>query len=337
MKKFIPILIAIVLSFGLLTACPSSNDEKVVFYCPDGGPLLSVAKMMTDNVQFDGFDVEYNKAGSTLIASKILGGMDGDIFVAPINAGAKAYNANKSFVLGGVIAWGNSYIVANKTEEITSLGQLVGETLYAFQENSVPGITLKMIIEAAYLDYKVLKNGDETVDENKINLVFLADAAAIVVEMNKDSNVKYAVLPEPNATVVTMAATSAKEIAIDLQEIYQEQYGENYPQAGVFIRKTLVDNHKDFVTKFLAEVKKSADWTLENGEAAAALAKEKLASAMPAAAALTRYIGERGQDIMVFTSAAEAKNASVNYLTRVNSANPNMMGGTPDDGFYIAD
>jgi NitT/TauT family transport system substrate-binding protein len=210
-----------------------------------------------------------------------------------------------------------------------SLSELKGETVYAFQENGAPGIALKTALTKAEADYEIITSPSSAVSE-KVNILFLAAASDVVTEMNKAlSQVEYALLPEPNATAVTM--NGEKKIAFDLQQ----ELGESYPQACLAVKKSFLENNAEFVEALVQLAEKSAKYCADYPEQTAALAKDALQSAaLPSKEAIAAFISGSGQSVLAFERAASAKESILKYLRLLEQYAPASIGGKlPGSGF----
>jgi len=323
---------AMPLGAAALSGC--GGLKEFVFLAPDGGTLLPAAKLFCDAPEIPGYRVKGEAVSGTAVEARLLAGTC-DAAIAPINLCARAYNTGGNYALAGVAAWGNNYIVAigegaSGGEQAPELGDLYGEVLYAFGAAAVPGVTLKAVLEKKGVAYEAVTS-PEGAKPDRLNVLFLPAAADIILQINRpDSPVRYAYLPEPNVTALT--AGGANGIIFDIQELWEEETGQRYPQAGLVIKKSLLESAPGAVTAFLTKMEESAAFCLANPAESARLAKESLQSAaLPSLALTQKYIEGNGRQIMAYGSVndAEVRASVAAYLAVI------MGDNAPDEGFYF--
>ena len=75
------LLVALVLSIGLLTACNkddnkgNGNDVTLTFAAPEGTPALAIARLITDNKSISGKNVNYKIVNPSNIAKEMQAGL----------------------------------------------------------------------------------------------------------------------------------------------------------------------------------------------------------------------------------------------------------------------
>ena len=114
MKKFLILIVSLVLMITL-GSCKKEEELKVI--CPSGTPLLSIVNFMDEHKEVE---VEVAQGSDPLVAA--FSHTEFDAIIAPVNLGAKFYNANQNYVLAKTIVWGNLYIASRN--EITSFDDL---------------------------------------------------------------------------------------------------------------------------------------------------------------------------------------------------------------------
>ena len=138
MKKFLILIVSLVLMITL-GSCKKEEELKVI--CPSGTPLLSIVNFMDEHKEVE---VEVAQGSDPLVAA--FSHTEFDAIIAPVNLGAKFYNANQNYVLAKTIVWGNLYIVSRN--EITSFDDLNNKKLVVFGQNSTPDIIVKAILSS---------------------------------------------------------------------------------------------------------------------------------------------------------------------------------------------
>lgn len=220
MKKNFKFIYIFVVLFSMLfiTGCIDDSSKKVSVIVPTGTPSLGIANVLNDKTLVDANIVS---GSDPLIAA--FTNASYDVVVAPINLGAKLYNANENFsyILYKTIVWGNYYLVSN--EEIATLESLEGKTVLVFGKNSTPDVVLRTLISAKNINVNL-----EYVDDvATANSYLLSGKADIIVSA------------EPS---LTKMSANKNFYTLDLQKQWQQLTGSySLPQAGIFIKKDSKD------------------------------------------------------------------------------------------------
>ena len=201
-----------------ITGCNDDSSKKVSVIVPTGTPSLGIANVLNDKTLVDANIVS---GSDPLIAA--FTNASYDVVVAPVNLGAKLYNAkeNFSYILYKTIVWGNYYLVSN--EEIATLESLEGKTVLVFGKNSTPDVVLRTLISAKNINVNL-----EYVDDvATANSYLLSGKADIIVSA------------EPS---LTKMSANKNFYTLDLQKQWQQLTGSySLPQAGIFIKKDSKD------------------------------------------------------------------------------------------------
>ena len=220
MKKNFKFIYIFVVLFSMLfiTGCIDDSSKKVSVIVPTGTPSLSIANVLNDKTLVDANIVS---GSDPLIAA--FTNASYDVVVAPVNLGAKLYNANENFsyILYKTIVWGNYYLVSN--EEIATLESLEGKTVLVFGKNSTPDVVLRTLISAKNIN----ANLEYVDDVATANSYLLSGKADIIVSA------------EPS---LTKMSANKNFYTLDLQKQWQQLTGSySLPQAGIFIKKDSKD------------------------------------------------------------------------------------------------
>lgn len=165
-KKYIDEVISVGSELGVSPAVKINDDffldgneagdnvsETLTVCAPDGAPALAIAKLIADeNDLGTGKTVEYKVVSANDIGANLRG--SADIVIIPVNAASKLYKANASdtYKMAAVVTHGNLYIMSQK--QIT-VEDLAGKTLGVIGQGLVPDLTLKAILTARSIAYKV--------------------------------------------------------------------------------------------------------------------------------------------------------------------------------------
>lgn len=257
------LLVALVLSIGLLTACNkddnkgNGNDVTLTFAAPEGTPALAIARLITDNKSISGKNVNYKIVNPSNIAKEMQAGLS-DLVIMPVNAGATLINKGADYKLVSVAVDGSLYLVG-KSETATTLtiDDIKGKKIACIGQQGVPGLVFRYILKANNIS---IVDSPENVTENSVYIKYASDGmqARAAVE---NGSVNYAVVGEPAATTFKTKGFNAQ---MDLQAEYKKVSGkETYPQAGIFVKSSLASDTA-FMDALFAALKASKEWVKNN-------------------------------------------------------------------------
>ena len=325
MKKILAlflVLTALVLPFGM-TACAPTEDPTTVRIGGLKGPTsMGLVKIMEDDANGRSrLDYEFTVAGndaSVLSAALLKGELD--MIAVPANLAATLYkNTDGKVKVLAVNTLGVLHIAA-KGEQISSVADLRGKTVYAMNQGTVTEYTLRYLLEENGLDPDTdvtisWKNGSEAQTE--------------VIAALKTNEKAIAMLPQP-ALTVAMNQVEGLEDALDFNDEWAKLEGAPELVTGVLLARTdFVINHLSAVDTFLEEYKASADFVNENvNEAATLIEKHGIFAAGVAKKALPECS-------IVCLTGTEMRSILEDYLTMLYEQNPASVGGEcPGTDFY---
>lgn len=260
------LLVALVLSIGLLTACNkdnkkgNGNDVTLTFAAPEGTPALAIARLITDNKSISGKNVNYKIVNPSNIAKEMQAGLS-DIVIMPVNAGATLINKGADYKLVSVAVDGSLYLVGKigKSETATTLtiNDIKGKKIACIGQQGVPGLVFRYILKANNIS---IVDSPENVTENSVYIKYASDGTQARAAVENKS-VDYAVVGEPAATTFKTKGFNAQ---MDLQAEYKKVSGkETYPQAGIFVKSSLASDTA-FMDALFAALKASKEWVKNN-------------------------------------------------------------------------
>lgn len=258
------LLVALVLSIGLLTACNNSNkkgngnDVTLTFAAPEGTPALAIARLITDNKSISGKNVNYKIVNPSNIAKEMQAGLS-DIVIMPVNAGATLINKGADYKLVSVAVDGSLYLVG-KSETATTLtiDDIKGKRIACIGQQGVPGLVFRYILKENNIN---IVDSPENVSENSVYVQYAGDGLQAKTAVENGS-VDYAVVGEPAATTFKMKFGFNAQM--DLQTEYKKVSGkETYPQAGIFVTSSL-SSDTAFMDALFAALKASKEWVKNN-------------------------------------------------------------------------
>lgn len=250
MKKiFVAVLCTILMCFSFIACGNDKVDGKISVYMPDGAPALAMAKIITENNQFDR-EVEYNVVPANEIQTSVASKKAG-LSLLPVNIASKVAGDGENYKLISVNTHGNLYVVG--MTDTSDINDLKGKKVAVVNLSNVPGLTFRTILDDKGIDYTL--NSDGTPSANEISLVNQANVAQFL-----NGTFDYIVAPEPAVSTILSKRQNSK-ILFDLNTLY----GGDYPQA-VLLARTDVYKDTKFINAFLAELEKNNAWLKENNE-----------------------------------------------------------------------
>ena len=346
MKKNVTLVVICVLTLTMLSACSDESDREdveVTVLLVDGAPLLSIAHMMSDEFDgIDGYDISFTKTNDVDTIVAALSNQEPDFAIVPINVASMMYNNDSGYRLAAITTWGIMHIVSD--QDVTTLEDLIGETVVAFGQGGTPGITLRAVFNQNGIEFVEQIGTDFTPDPDKVNIVYLTAASdvrdVIATQMEIGGEIaSFGLLAEPVATAITGFAANMDRpgvvARIDMQsEWARNNNGEIYPQAALIFHERLLDDNEDFVNDFIAAVEQSSIFANNNPVEAGDLAVELGSIAIPNGTVVGNA-HSAGRLPMNFTKAADARSAINTFLQTIMEENANLIGGRmPADSFF---
>lgn len=319
LNKFIALISMVIFSTFFFIGCTSSKTEEpkstekttVNIVVPDGLPAISVVKMIKEKPEISkNLEINYSIIkGSDALVSKVLKG-DGDIFIAPSNVAAIAYNKGVGYKLAGTVGFGSLYLISSD-DSVNALKDLKGKDVYNVGQGLTPDLIFKILLQNAGIN-----------PEKDLTLSYV-NAASELAPLFIEGKAKYAVVPEPMLTQIISKKPNTKIVA-SLNDLWKEMNDSNmgYPQSSVIVKEDLVNKNFEDVQKILTEINASTKWANNNKEEAGAYAeevgitgkKEVIAKAL-----------ERAN--LDYTSAVDSESIYIGYYNKIYSLEPKAIGG----------
>ena len=262
MKKYLAILVAILLLVSICTMCACNNNggekeqpEEITMYVPDGAPALSVAKIINDKTVGSTTVNTTITTGEAVVAK--CGNGEADMAVLPTNAAVNICSKRSDYLLFSVNVYGVLYIVG--TENISSLSQLQGQTLYSIGLGNTPQYVFETICNKQGVSFNGGSNG--------ITVQYEADASSIIPLVIK-GDVQFALIGEPAVTQLSNKMASQGKTMyklFDLQQLWQQATGseqKGYPQASMIVKKSLLTN--EFAQQLMTALSENSSFLTEN-------------------------------------------------------------------------
>lgn len=291
----ISLWIVTILSLTMMTGC---KKTKIHLLVPTGGPQYATAYLQKDA----SYEMTVVSGAEALTAG--FNDIGYDVIIAPVNLGAKMFQAKPNYPLIGVITWGNYYLISESTIDLSQMNRL---EVIAFGENQIPDFLIQFIFDHYNLE---------------VDITYLDSVAAIAGAYILDSSKVY-LIAEPSMSVLE---TKKSLQYIDLQAEYQAITGSaGFPQAGVFAKKGLSDSQ---VQSLVSDLIASTTALQEDPKAYEHLTS--LGIELPKVAFQNAMLRSN----LVFKDANTSKPDLVALFTQIMAFNPNFIGKIPDETFY---
>ncbi|MBH0331503.1 hypothetical protein ABH14_17165 [Brevibacillus brevis] len=235
------------------------------------------------------------------------------LFAAPINVGANLYAKGMPVQLLHVNTWGSMYMIS-LDPAVNDLSKLENETVYIPGQSGPPDILTKYLLE---------KKGQG----DKVNLAY--GAIPDIMQQLAAGTIKHAVLPEPVLSGLRLQVKGKVNEVVDYQKAWQESFGEDLPQTGVFANREWARAHPDEVARFQKSYEKAVQKTNEQPIEILKLAAD--AFGMPEAA----LIQAMPKITLIYKDAQAAKPEVERYFKLLLQFAPDSIGGSlPNADFY---
>ncbi|MGB8455473.1 MAG: ABC transporter substrate-binding protein [Anaerocolumna sp.] len=284
-----------------------------------GPTAMGMVKIMEDSDK----DLAANNYNFTIagapdeITAGIIKG-DFDIAAIPCNLAAVLYNKSEGgLAVAGINTLGVLYVVESG-EEINSVGDLKGKTIYSTGKGTTPEYTLNYLLSS----YGIDPTKDVTIE-------YKSEATEVAAVLGEKSDA-IAMLPQPYVTTVMMNNKNIR-IALDIAKEWDKaSANKSTVVTGVIVvNKKFLENNKEAVDTFLSEYETSEQYVNSNTEEASVLIEKFNIFKAAAAKTALPYCN------ITSIQGEEMKAKISGYLETLLEQNPDTVGGKlPDDGFY---
>lgn len=315
MKKIVSLILAVLMiaaAFALSGCSSNVNDETVIRIAALKGPTgMGIAPLM-NTAEYGQYNITIGSDPSAVTSQFIAG--EYDVAALPVNVASVLYNKlDGDVVILGITTLGVLYVLENGNE-INSMADLAGKTLYATGQGSTPEYVL---------NYLLKKNGLYDVKvEYKAEHSELATLAA-------SGEVGLAMLPEPNVTSV-MIANGDMRVALNLTEEWNKVSKTTLVQGVLIARRSFVKAHDALIRKLIKDYKAAADIIATGSDEAAQMIVD--AGILPKLPIAKSAIPRCN---IVFITGREMKKALTEMYDVLLSADPKSIGGkVPGSDIY---
>lgn len=311
MKKLICVLL--VLCFLVLPV--SAQAEAARVGALTGPTAMGMVKLLEDGK--DKYEPTILGAADELVPLILQGQVD--IASVPANLAATLYNKTEGGItVLAVNVLGVLYISEYNTQELNTLEDLKGKTIYATGKGSTPEY---------FLRYVLSQNGIDP--EQDVTIEWKSEPSEVVALLNAEQK-GIAMLPQPYVTAAAAQLGEGFRVALSISDEWAKlDNGTLCTTAVVMARTAFVQEHPEAVEAFLEELAASVDWVNENvADAAQLCADYGIIKAPVAQKAIP-------QCNLVCLTGEGMKQALSGCLEVIFGQNPKAVGGTlPGDDFY---
>lgn len=284
-----------------------------------GPTSMGLAKLLDDNdngLTKNEYQFTMAPTGDELVPSILQGELD--ILAIPSNLGAVIYNnSEKGMRMLNACMLGAIYVLEKDTEEVNTIEDLAGKTIYTVGKGSTPEYLLSYLLDK----HGLVIDQDVTVEWR--------DDPTEIVGLLAAGTANLCMLPQPFVTVAQGQVENLR-IALDTNAEWEAvAEGSKLVTAGFIGRKEFVEEHPQQIADFLEEAAASTDWVNENvADAAVLIEALDIVPAAVAEASLPKC------NIVCITG-EEMKNSTKNFFEVLYEQDPASVGGElPDDDFY---
>ncbi len=337
MKKIVSLVLVLLLVLGL-AACGKADSKKPASK-PDAeitkldvdcnvyvlqGPTGIGAAALWDKAEKGEGSLNYNfnmVAANDEIVAKVVNG-DADIAAVATNVASNLYNKTNGGVTVLAVNTLGVLNVVTKDENIKSIADLRGKTVYLPGQGANPEF-----ISTYILEQNGLKVGKD------VKLEFVGDGSELVPKIVADKKNEVVVIaPQPVATTITVQAPEAK-IAINLNDEWDKCTDTKLVMGAVIVNNKFLKKNPDAVKLFLKDYAESVNTVNTDTKKAGELCEKY--GIVPKAAIATKAIPYCN---IVCQTGKELKKDLSAYLEFLFEKKAALVGNKlPADEFYYAE
>lgn len=341
MKKLLSMVLGLGMVAAIFAGCSSNGQQGGTQSTPSsqvatttpvkmnvtalkGPTAMGMVKFMDDTANKTITDNDYNFSivGSVdEVTPKLVKG-ETDIAAVPANLASVLYNNTKGGVqVLAINTLGVLYMVETGNNNISSVADLKGKTIFASGKGATPEYALNYILS---------KNGIDPAKD--VNIEWKSEHAECVAAL-ANSKDGIAMLPQP-FVATAQAKNSNIKVALDLTKEWDKlqsntKNGSALITGVVVARSDFVKKNPQAVKDFLKHYQDSVNYINKNVDQGAALVGKY--DIVPEAVAKKAIPACN----ITFISGNEMKDKLSGYLSVLKEQNPKAIGGTlPDSNFY---
>ncbi|MBE6749971.1 MAG: ABC transporter substrate-binding protein [Ruminococcaceae bacterium] len=322
MKKILSLLLVLVFVFTLVSCgTPTKLDVDCNVYAIKGPTGVGMVPLMEleddDNANLD-YDFELVGSNEEIIAK--IANKEADIAAVATNLASTLYNkTNGGISVLAINTLGVLSVVA-KGEEISTISDLKGKTIYSTGQGANPEYIINYVLEK-----NNLKAGED------VKIEFVAQPTELVAKVVGNEKA-IVVAPQPVATAITVKDEAAK-IVMDINDEWDKISDTDLVMGCIIARKEYIEQNPDAIKIFLKDYEASIKSVNEDIDNAAALCEEY--EIVTPAAVAKKAIPHCN---IVYQDGKEMKENLSAYLNFLyEKSNASVGGKLPADDFYYAE
>ena len=301
------------------TEAPAEAAVPVRLGAMTGPTGIGMVKLFDDADKDTASPYTYTVKGAADELTPLLLQGELDIVSVPANLASVLYNKTEGKVKAlAVNVLGVLYLAEYNSDEITSLADLKGKTIYATGKGSTPEYFLRYVLTQNGLD-----------PDTDVTLDWKSEPSEVLAVLNGQGS-GIAMLPQPYVTAAAAQLGEGFQVKLSVSEEWQKVSGGTpCTTACILVRSQFAEENPAAVERFLADYADSAAWVNENVEAAGDLCGQyEIVKAPIAKKAIP-------QCNIVSITGSDMKAALSGCLDVLFQQNPAAVGGAlPQDDFY---
>lgn len=301
------------------TEAPTEAAVPVRLGAMTGPTGIGMVKLFDDADKDTASPYTYTVKGAADELTPLLLQGELDIVSVPANLASVLYNKTEGKVKAlAVNVLGVLYLAEYNSDEITSLTDLKGKTIYATGKGSTPEYFLRYVLTQNGLD-----------PDTDVTLDWKSEPSEVLAVLNGQGS-GIAMLPQPYVTAAAAQLGEGFQVKLSVSEEWQKVSGGTpCTTACILVRSQFAEENPAAVERFLADYADSAAWVNENVEAAGDLCGQyEIVKAPIAKKAIP-------QCNIVSITGSDMKAALSSCLEVLFQQNPAAVGGAlPQDDFY---
>lgn len=305
------------------TADPNANPTEIRFVAMSGPTGIGVLELMQsaeNGETVDSYNFTIANAPTEVTGDIAQGNID--VAVVPTNLAATLYNKTGGKVkIAANVTLGTLYLVTTR-DDIDSIDDLAGKTIYMPGQNSTPEYATKYILDAA------------GVTDATINFV---GEASEVAAFFATGECEIAVVPQPFVTSLLMQNENVR-VALDMTEEWANvsENGSGLVMSAVLVQQAFIDEHPEAFARMMAEYEESVAWMTDPANIDAAADLTVSYGIVGKAPIAKQAIPECN---IVFEAGESMKALSSGFIEVLYNADPASVGGTlpGDDLYYVGE
>ena len=301
------------------TEAPTEAAVPVRLGAMTGPTGIGMVKLFDDADKDTASPYTYTVTGAADELTPLLLQGELDIVSVPANLASVLYNKTEGKVKAlAVNVLGVLYLAEYNSDEINSLADLKGKTIYATGKGSTPEYFLRYVLTQNGLD-----------PDTDVTLDWKSEPSEVLAVLNGQGS-GIAMLPQPYVTAAAAQLGEGFQVKLSVSEEWQKVSGGTpCTTACILVRSQFAEENPAAVERFLADYADSAAWVNENVEAAGDLCGQyEIVKAPIAKKAIP-------QCNIVSITGSDMKAALSGCLEVLFQQNPAAVGGAlPQDDFY---